>query len=466
MSPQLTEGWFAALAAAMLIASLAGAGFAASADTGSASDAVAVTPDVPDPHGVEEPDEPGVATVDGEAFDSLQSAVDAADPGETIVLEGRFDEHVVLETPELTLEATDPDAAVLDGGGEGTVLEIGAENATVDGLWIRDSGLDRSGEHAGVRVAETAAGATVSDVRITDVSHGVWIDGATGVTVEDSVIAGHADVTPRTDRGNGIHLWEADDALLRNNAITETRDGIFYQWAENVVTEDNVLWNVRYGVHYMYSDDNRLEGNVAFDNDVGFALMVSAGLEIVDNAAINNRGSSAHGILVKDIDRSEIRGNDVVGNGNGFYVYNAQNNELTDNLVLGNDLGISVTAGTSGELVAGNSFVDNDLQAYASENVQVAWNESERGNYWSDASVVDLDGDGSSEIRHQPAGAVERLVHEQPQAAVFADSPAFDAVRLAESSFPVLETGGVVDHRPLAEPPHDDWRDYYATHDH
>jgi nitrous oxidase accessory protein len=63
-------------------------------------------------------------------------------------------------------------------------------------------------------------------------------------------------------------------------------------------------------------------------------------------------------------------------------------------------------------------------------------------------------------VRHRPAGLVEYLETEQPQAAVFAASPAFDAVRLAESSFPVVEAPGIVDQRPLAEPHHDDWRKY------
>jgi len=64
-----------------------------------------------------------------------------------------------------------------------------------------------------------------------------------------------------------------------------------------------------------------------------------------------------------------------------------------------------------------------------------------------------------SEIRYRPSGLVEHITAEHPQAAVFANSPSFEAIRLAESSFPVIEAPGVIDRKPLVESPHD-WQQY------
>ncbi|RQG91814.1 nitrous oxide reductase family maturation protein NosD [Natrarchaeobius chitinivorans] len=458
------ESWFVAIAVAVLVVSLAAAAVAATDGSGSDGHEATVegwTPDVGDVDDAEPPTEPGVATVGDREYDSLQAAIDAAKSGETIALEGQFDERVTVETADLTLEATGEGASI-DGGGEDTVVHIAAENVTLDGVWVRESGHERSNEDAAVHV--NGSGSTLSDVRITETTYGVWIGEAEDVTVADATIVGREDV-PETERGNGIHLDRADGAELHDNRITTVRDGIYFSWSEEVVASGNAMWDLRYGVHYMYSDDNRLEDNVAFDNDVGYALMVSQNLTIVNNTAVNNDGPSGQGILVKGVDYSEIRGNAVVANGNGFYVYNAHGNDIVDNLVLENEVGVQFTAGSSDERVVGNSFIANGQSAYAPTNAQIHWNDTDRGNYWSDARPLDLDGDGTSETRHQPAGTVERLVHEQPQAAVFAESAAFDAVRMAESSFPVLESPGVVDHRPLAESPHDEWREYYANHD-
>lgn len=459
----MNERTFALAAAVVLVTSLAGAAVAAT-DGSSADESVdGWRADVPDVHDVAEPDGDGVATLDGHAFDSLQAAVDAAEPGDTIRLEGRFDERVAVDTPNLTLEAVERDGAVIDGGESGTVVELTADDVTLEGVWIRESGHDKGADDSGVLV--NGSNATLSELRVTEIAFGIWIGDTEDVTVEDSVVAGREDVQT-VQRGNGIHLWETSDAEISNNSITTVRDGIYYQWAEGVHAEGNAMWDMRYGVHYMYSNDNHLEDNTAFDNDVGFALMVSKGLTLEDNVAVNNDGTSGHGILVKDVEDSELVGNEVVGNGNGLYVYNAQDNRIADNLVLENAVGVHATAGSSNAVVAGNSFVANGEAAFAETNAQAAWNASDRGNYWSDARALDLDDDGSSEIRHQPAGAVEQLVHERPEAGVFADSPAFDAVRMAESSFPLIESPGIVDHRPLAESPHDDWREYYANHDH
>ncbi|WP_226005197.1 nitrous oxide reductase family maturation protein NosD [Natrinema salinisoli] len=458
----MRDGTFAVAAAVVLVCSLAGAAVAATSGSAESESVDGWRADVPAVHDVDEPQSDGVATVDDREFDSVQAAVDAADPGDTVRLEGRFDERVVVDTRDVTIAAVERDGAVIDGGGEGTVVEIQAENVTLENVWIRNSGLERADTDSGVVV--NGSNATLSALRLTEIQFGVWIGSVDDVTVEDSIVAGREDV-PLAERGNGIHLWEATDAEVRNNSVTTVRDGIYYQWAEGIVAEGNTMWDMRYGVHYMYSDDNRLEDNVAFDNDVGFALMVSKRLTLLNNTAVNNDGTSGHGILLKDVEDSEVIGNDLVGNGNGLYVHNSQDNRLASNLVLANDVGVHITGGSSGETVSGNSFIRNGEAAFAETKSQTSWNGTDRGNYWSAARVADLDEDGISENRHRPAGTVERLVHEKPQAAVFAQSPAFDAVKLAESSFPVLETPGIVDHRPLADSPHEHWRSYYENHD-
>ncbi|MFC5135020.1 MULTISPECIES: nitrous oxide reductase family maturation protein NosD [Haloferacaceae] len=447
------------------------------ADAPNAADDPAVENPTYDP---DPPTEPGAATVvsDGSAgdgsgeavgtYDDLAAAVDATEPGDVVEVAGVFEpeETVVVDTRDVTLRGAGPDVAMVDGGGEDTVIAVRAENVTVEGIRLHDSGGDLESEDAGVFLAERADGATLADLYLSDVAFGVWVNGADEVTVRDSRIEGTADAR-FVDRGNGINLWETTGSEIRNNEITGVRDGIYFSWASEVETTGNTLWDLRYGVHYMYSDDNRLADNVAADNDVGYALMVSEGVEAVNNTAVANRGKSGHGILLKEIEDSVVRGNDLVANGNGVFLYNAQNNELRDNLVYANGVGVHHSADTQGTAVVGNDFVGNDEQVLTTTRELLAWNETDGGNYWSDARVADSDGDGVGDARHRPAGAAERLVQEHPTAAVFANGPAFDAIRLVESRFPVVETAGIVDHRPLASPSHDvePYRPYAAAVD-
>lgn len=403
--------------------------------------------------------EPGIATVDGEEFDSVQPAVDAAGPGQTVVLRGQFEEHVVVNTAGVTITSASGTLAAIDGGGEGDVLTVDAPNVTVRRVWINNSGYDASTNDAGVWV--DGANVSLVDSRVTGVTFGVWVDGVDAVTLENNTIVGRESVEPRSARGNGIQLWKTADTRVLDNRITDARDGIYYSWTSNVTARGNTLWDLRYGIHYMYSDNNRLVDNTAFDSDVGYALMLSEEIAVVNNTAANNTGTSGHGILLKRIDDSEIRGNALVGNQRGIYTLNSVGNTVTDNLVLGNRIGIHLTAGTDDERVVGNSFIDNGRNVLAVTSDQHAWNDTDRGNYWDEAGAADLDDDGVSELRHQPAGLVEVLVREHPTAAAFTRSPAFRAIRKAEQSLPIVDAPGIVDYHPLTTPPHENWREYY-----
>ncbi|WP_053948285.1 nitrous oxide reductase family maturation protein NosD [Halolamina sediminis] len=436
---------------------------AALAGVAVAPTSAAPTPDAdaerPDGFAFDPVTESGVATVGDESFDSVQRAVDAAEPGETVRLRGRFGDRVVVNTTGVTVTAAPDARAVIDGGQEGDVLTIAAANVTVRDLWIRNSGMDTSTNDAGVWI--DAPNVTVADSRLTEITFGVWVDGVDDATLRNNTIVGRESVTPRSYRGNGVQLWKTTGTLLEDNRITDARDGIYYSWASDVTARGNTLWDLRYGVHYMYSHRNRLVNNTAVDNDVGYALMLSEEIAVVNNTAANNTGTSGHGLLLKRIDYSTIRGNTLVDNQRGIYSLNSADNEIRDNLVLGNRIGFHLTAGTSGERVVGNSFVGNGRHVQAVTSDTHVWNGSGRGNYWSDGGAADLDDDGVSELRYRPAGLVETLVRENPAAAVFTNSPAFEAIRRAERTLPIVDAPGVVDYHPLERSPHD-WRDHYA----
>ncbi|AFK20924.1 nitrous oxide reductase family maturation protein NosD (plasmid) [Haloferax mediterranei ATCC 33500] len=451
---------FAVVASVILVASGVGVVVGMATTHAQTDRNVAFDATVPDEYSFTSPTEAGRATVDDESYASLQAAVDAAESGDRVLLRGEFDEHVVVSTANVTLVSEPGYVARIDGNGTGDVLTLDGDDITLRRVWVHNSGYDTSENDAGIWVNGTNT--TIADSRVTAATFGIWLDGVSGAHIENNTIVGRESVEPRSYRGNGIQVWKTDDATLVDNRITDTRDGIYYSWASGVTARNNTMWNLRYGVHYMYSDDCVLVDNVAFDNDAGYAVMLSERIRVIRNVAVNNTGTSGHGILLKRIDHSVVDGNEVVGNGNGLYVFNSVNNTLTNNLVLENRVGAYFTAGSSSPNVSENGFINNDESVRALVGERMAWNGSTRGNYWSDARDSDVDADGVNDVRHRPAGLVEQLLYDHPQAAVFASSPAFDALRLAESSFPVIDVPGIVDHHPLSEPPHERWRRYYV----
>jgi nitrous oxidase accessory protein len=461
VNERVVEVGFAVVVAALLVVSV-GAVVASPVEDATRQTNIDFDQQVPESYDFDDPTGDagdGSAAIDGQRYDSLAAAVDAAEPGDTVDVQGHVAGPVTVDTPNVTIAGTSPSDAVISGDEDGNVVTINASDVTVRDVWVRDAGYSTADNDAAVWLA--GANSSVEDARITNTTFGVWIDGVPDARVEGTTIVGRSSIERLSDRGNGIQLWRASSAEIADNRITDVRDGIYFSWSSEVEAYGNTMWDLRYGVHYMYSDHNRLENNTAFDNDVGYALMISDDLEILNNTAVNNSGTSGHGILVREVDHSTIAGNDLVGNDNGIFYYNSQDDEFADNLVLANDVGVHLTAGSTDLRGHGNTFIDNADAMYAVVGEQVAWNATDRGNYWDDASTVDVDHDGVSEVRFQPEGTVERLTRDHPEVRVFSSSPAFDAVRLASRSVPLVETRGVVDHYPLESPAHDDWRRYY-----
>ena len=81
------------------------------------------------------------------------------------------------------------------------------------------------------------------------------------------------------------------------------------------------------------------------------------------------------------------------------------------------------------------------------------WSKNGRGNYWSDNPSFDLNGDGIADGPYRPNDLIDTVLWTAPLAKVLTNSPAVQIIRWAQSQFPAILPGGVVDSRPLMTPP-------------
>jgi nitrous oxidase accessory protein len=80
------------------------------------------------------------------------------------------------------------------------------------------------------------------------------------------------------------------------------------------------------------------------------------------------------------------------------------------------------------------------------------WSADGRGNHWSDLAAYDVNGDGIADSAYRPNDAMDHILWTQPAAKLLLGSPAVQLVRWAQSAFPALLPGGVVDKHPLMQP--------------
>lgn len=410
--------------------------------------------------------------------DHLRAALIRAEPGDTLVLRpGVHDGPIVVDRP-VTLQG-EP-GAVVAGAGKGSVVTIAAPGVTVRGLILRGSGDDVPGMDSGVFLGRDADRARVEDNRIEGNLFGVYVWGPEDALVTGNVIQGRTGGR-RAETGNGVTVWNSPGSRVVGNAIRDGRDGIFSNTSRRNVFHGNRLEGTRFAIHYMYTNDSEVSGNVSVGNHGGYAIMFSNRLVVRDNLS---QGDRDHGLLLNAANASVIEGNRVDGRfppglppwgtfsgeagghtpaageeasagatAKCVFIYNANKNRFRENRFQDCGIGVHFTAGSEGNAMSGNAFINNRTQVKYVGTRSLDWSAEGRGNYWSDNPAFDLNADGFADEPYRPNDVVDRVMWSAPAAKLLLNSPGVQVVRWAQKRFPAIAPGGVVDSRPLMRPP-------------
>lgn len=373
----------------------------------------------------------------------LQQAIDNASAGDTLLLLAGI--HSGPVTIKQTLTISGSEGAVIQGDGEGRVVTIAAPDVTVSNLDIRGSGDSLATEDSGVFITKEGDRALIKNNTLTGNLIGIYLKGPENAQIIDNTIIG-SENPHVNDRGNGVQLWNTPGSVVAGNNITLGRDGIFVNASQNNTFRNNIMHNLRFAIHYMYTHDSTVEGNQSRGNHVAYALMYSNKLEVHANSSDGDRD---RGLFLNFTNDSVFSNNQINGAEKCFFIYNANHNRIDNNLFANCDIGIHFTAGSEGNAVYDNAFVDNRTQVKYVGTRYVEWSSEGRGNFWSDNLAFDLDDDGVADRPYQPNDMVDQLIWRHPMAKLLLSSPAMQVLRWAQSEFPSLHPGGVRDSSPL-----------------
>ena len=375
--------------------------------------------------------------------DALVRAVERAQPGDRLLLSGgTYQGGIVLKKP---IQIEGQGNAEVTGTGIGSVITIDAPDVVIEGLRLTGSGASHETIDSGVQLTRNASRAVVRNNRIEGNLYGVDIHGARDALVEGNTIIG-GDDRLMSRRGNGVYVWNAPGATVSGNTIRQGRDGIFVNTSRKNTFTDNRFEGLRFAIHYMNADDSEVSGNISIGNHLGYAIMFSKRVTLRDNISLDDRD---HGIMLNYANNAVIEGNAVVGGGEKcLFVYNANKNLIRGNRIEGCEIGIHFTGGSAKNEITGNAFVGNRTQIKFVSTRDHVWS----GNYWSDHAAYDVNGDGIADQAFRPNDAMDQVLWTQPSAKLLLGSPAVQLVRWAQSEFPALMPGGIVDDRPLMKP--------------
>lgn len=381
--------------------------------------------------------------------DALRMAVAAAHAGDNLVVEkGVYVGPLVIDR---SLTVSGKPGAIIDGKGTSRVISIEAPDVTISGCQIEGSGRKLSTEDSAIFVTKDGDRAVIQGNSLMGNLIGVYLKGPKNAQVVGNTITGITDMRVN-ERGNGVQLWNTPGSVVKNNIIQYGRDGIFTTTSRNNIFSGNVLKDLRFAVHYMYTDDSEVMDNRSIGNDVGYAIMYSQRLKIIGNSSVDDRD---HGILLNYANDAQILDNSVIdGKTKCVFIYNSHKNAFHGNRFQGCGIGVHFTAGSEQNTVSGNAFIGNETQVKYVGTRWLEWSLSGRGNYWSDHAAFDLNGDGIADAAFQPNDAVDQVLWRAPMAKLLINSPAVQVLKWAQSQFPALHPGGVVDSAPLMTAPH------------
>lgn len=373
---------------------------------------------------------------------TVRDALSKVARGGTIVVHsGTYrDTTIVVSMPVRIVGDGHP---VMDGDGKRQIMTITGDSVTVSGLRFVNVGVAFTEDLAAIKVVR-ASECVIKNNVIDNAFFGIYLQEASNCVVEGNVL--HATRLRDATSGNGIHLWHSREITIVGNHVSGHRDGIYFEFTREAHVRDNVSTdNLRYGLHFMYSDSCDYERNTFRHNGAGVAVMYSHHVQMVENHFEGNRGSSAYGLLLKEIADSHLERNVFANNTTGLFADGATRLLAHHNQFVNNGWALKLQASTEDATFTANDFAGNTFDVATNSRSNSS---TFRGNYWSAYDGYDLDHDGIGDVPHRPVSLASIVVAQNEPALILLRSNFLVLLDAAERVFPALTPETLADSAP------------------
>lgn len=373
--------------------------------------------------------------------DDVQSVLDNATSGDAIYLEEGIYQGPFIINETVAIKGEKGVRVV--GDSQGFVLKVMADDTTVEGLTIEQSGSQNPG------IAIKGDRVQVKGNIIKDVFNGIEVKDAYGAVIESNIIRSYTD---DRHKGFGVYIVESPHAVVKGNDLSHLQDGVYVSFSDLCQVTGNTIQKARYGVHTMDSTSVVINDNEVFDSRNGLMIMQSYEVRIKGNHLHDNTLLDGAGIFIFDTFDSQVKNNRIVANRRGLYLENAIANDLSFNEISGNHLGLEAGEASKGNTIYLNNFIANNQQVAAAVDSENDFYLSGYGNYWDDQRHVNFDDSPVVEFAYKSGDAFHHMIAEEPLLQAFAGSPAIEMWNTVEHFTPIPSDTFITDPYPLSEP--------------
>jgi parallel beta-helix repeat protein len=351
---------------------------------------------------------------------SIQSAVDFAIPGDTIIVgAGTYLEEVVVKKNNLKLLGEDPNTTVIDARlGIGVYIE--ADSTIISGFTFKDSSMGLSlfkssncsiyGNHVTLNkfgiLLSYSSSCRIYENNVTDNEHNIRLDfSADNYLANNTISSSHYNFgvygsslehyLQRIDKSNTVNgkpiYYIANTRNFKVDCSNYSDAGcLMIVNSSKVTIKDLTLSNNLNGILLAYTSEAIVENVSVIDNKVGIGLYSCSNCTISNVLALYN---AYQGMKLVYSPKCVIYGSNLTSNTEGIYMAYSNNCTIETNTIKNNDYGIKLDH-VSGSMFYHNSIIDNVRQTYINDSLENFFDNGLEGNYWSDHTFQDSNHDG------------------------------------------------------------------------
>jgi len=296
-------------------------------------------------------------------YTKIQDALDNATTSDTVFVyddSSPYKENIFIQK-SVNLIGENENSTVIDGGENGDVINITADNVFLSRFTIQNCG--KTWPYAEIHIYGNKSTITNNLITHTNpllnntlyIYTGIFLYKSSQDLITNNIISNHY---------IGILCYSSTNSLLSDNMIKNSTSGIYLQRSNsnNTVSNNEIINNIEEGIYSHQSSFNVITGNTVLNNGViGIDLYASHGNNISMNMIDNH--DKAISCLISD------------------------NNSIYRNTLSNSSLGIDVRESVNNYIMK-NNFIKNKINAISRTQVIPDFLNTWDSNYWERPRVL------------------------------------------------------------------------------